>query len=429
MKNTVDCSSRLGSLNTVRNNQKPGRLQKQILIAKELIENKELLVIQDDLFMGRQMGNDFLREPLIKGNEYGKAFYPEYFLHTDLVVDIRKVLSLGYSCVNAWNSTNEKYKQRKKKGDMLLTATEDSAYRMNYAKESRNRLKQARHMTLISHRSNDIYEEFLEIPDSKTDMIVSTSDDRPLYGREDTLFSYLAKQDSQGEIAIQLKRTNEEELSDYSLIFNIISVPVKITSMDRIMSDSLPDYIDLNAIKIKEKETSGFQEPITWTLLTTIRTDSFEETLKIIQYYVMKWQVEMLFTAIRNNEFGLEGYQATYDGSSIESYYATNLDKFLKIIQLMQAQKGMLDVSAEIIFNPDEMKILLALGKRYLCISGNQHVQYEEGTLSWASWVIGNIGGWRGDVVHTPACSSAIKDGLTAFCQICNEFVLSKLCA
>jgi hypothetical protein len=427
MRKTINYSSKFRFMIPANNVQKTGKIMETILIYDELVDNKDLLVIQSDLDLGNKEGAFPVRESSTGESNYINAVCLGSFLHIDMVVDLSTSLSLGYSCVNRW-SEQRKVHQPGENGCPQSDIPVNTSQWIKCSKESKKRLRHAKHITLVSYRGSDIYEEFLRIPDTRTDMIVSTSTDRLLYGQEGSFFSHMAKQSIQGDITLKLKRPHHNDFQDDVIEFSVAASPVKIINEDKSqVKGYLPEYIVLSAIELREKTSPESQPPIIWRLLTTFKADNMQATVKILQYYILRWQIGILFSAVRADGFGPREYLTCYDGRSVESHYATNLNRFLKIIQLIQARNGRMEIPADLIFNSDEMKILSALGKRFLSLSENRHVCYPEGTLSWASWVICNIGGWRGNMNRTDACSKAIYDGLSSFCQIYNEFALQKM--
>ena len=65
-------------------------------------------------------------------------------------------------------------------------------------------------MTIVADFDSDIYEEFIEVPDDKTDLLIRSAQDRKLYDCDSTLFEYLSHLESQGtyqlEISIRQKK-------------------------------------------------------------------------------------------------------------------------------------------------------------------------------------------------------------------------------
>ena len=87
-------------------------------------------------------------------------------------------------------------------------------------------------------------------------------------------------------------------------------------------------------------------------------------------------------------------------------------------MQLTLARKDK-DQNIAVAFNDEEVKILEAI---LPTVSGktlkqqNPHRPYK---LSWASWIIARLGGWKGYASESPPGPITMRDGLAQFKQIC----------
>jgi hypothetical protein len=101
----------------------------------------------------------------------------------------------------------------------------------------------------------------------------------------------------------------------------------------------------------------------------------------------------------------------------------------LKINQLKQAREDKTGISAYLVFNKEELIVLEVICKKYEGKTEKQKNQYQKGTLAWASWIIGRIGGWKGYASDAKPGIKTMKDGLVAFYRMYDGFMLAKMCA
>lgn len=58
--------------------------------------------------------------------------------------------------------------------------------------------------------------------------------------------------------------------------------------------------VQVNAIMAFEKAPPKGEEPITWILITDLPINTFEDVNKVISYYICRWQIELLFKALKS---------------------------------------------------------------------------------------------------------------------------------
>jgi hypothetical protein len=61
----------------------------------------------------------------------------------------------------------------------------------------------------------------------------------------------------------------------------------------------LPD-LEVNAVLVTERDVPPGVEPIEWLLLTDLPIDTDDDVLKIIDYYVCRWQIEIYHRVLKS---------------------------------------------------------------------------------------------------------------------------------
>jgi hypothetical protein len=407
---------------------KAAELIEQILIPSGFIENKDVLVIQDTTELNYQDHINYLD---LSDNELGPTGNDTemgFFVHPGLVVDTETGISMGFSSIKIWNRRIDKLKKEERNYKTLPIEEKESYRWIECAQNSKTQLEQAKRITIVADRESDIYEEFVKIPDAKTDLIIRSKKDRLLYREDDLLYSFLSKQVVLGQITIKLKKDQRKGQSMRLATLDIVATPVKIKRPKNHINKSLPEYIELYAVEARERNAPKGQEAVCWRLLTTYKVDCFEIAIQVLQRYCMRWQIELLFATIKTSGLDIESSQLE-TGKALKVLCVLGLYTCLKINQLKQAREDKTGISAHLVFNNEELIVLTLICKKYEGKTEKQKNQYQEGTLAWASWVIGRIGGWKGYPSEAKPGIKTMKDGLIAFYRIYDGFMLSKMCA
>lgn len=79
--------------------------------------------------------------------------------------------------------------------------------------------------------------------------------------------------------------------------------------------------VQVNAVLVREKRPSNRDQPVEWLLLTSLPIDSPKNVKAIIEYYLMRWMIELFFKVLKS-------------GCKIESRRFEHLDRFLPALSL-----------------------------------------------------------------------------------------------
>ncbi len=172
-----------------------------------------------------------------------------------------------------------------------LPIEEKESYRwIASGQKTQELLDQASSITMIYDREADIYEEFVELPDEKTDVIVRSTQNRCLYDQDDKLFEHLCGQSCAGSYTLEIPKGHKKREARTADIEVRVS-PVKLCRPMNTANKDLPEYVELYAIEAKEKDSSvpAGEKPILWRLLTTHKITNFADAMQIINWYRWRW--------------------------------------------------------------------------------------------------------------------------------------------
>ena len=75
-----------------------------------------------------------------------------------------------------------------------------------------------------------------------------------------------------------------------------------------------PDWLELNAVFVRETNAPEGEEPLNWTLLTSEPIDTAEQITQVVSYYRARWVIEEFFKALKTG--------CSYERRQLESYHA-----------------------------------------------------------------------------------------------------------
>jgi hypothetical protein len=150
----------------------------------------------------------------------------------------------------------------------------------------------------IGDRECDVYEFFLERDESipNAHFITRSLQDRKIANSENKLWEETLSKNSLGEIKFILPEGRGRK--SRPVIQEIRSATIELQAPAR--KGHKLENITINAVVATEINTPEGEEPIEWLLLTSLSVATFEDAMKIIDYYLCRWQIEIYFKVIKS---------------------------------------------------------------------------------------------------------------------------------
>lgn len=112
--------------------------------------------------------------------------------------------------------------------------------------------------------------------------------------------------------------------------------------------------VTINVVLVEEVDPPAGATPIQWLLITTLPIGDIHEVLLIVQYYPIRWQIEVYFRTLKS-------------GCRVESRYFERVDRLSnclavysivawKILYLCRLSRECPDLDCEVVFEPAEWK-------------------------------------------------------------------------
>jgi len=143
--------------------------------------------------------------------------------------------------------------------------------------------------------------------------------------------------------------------------------------------------VKLNVVLVREIDPPVGEEPIEWILLTNLPIDNEELVRQIIQYYCVRWMIEIFFRVLK-------------PGCRVEERRFEQLDLLLcclavylivswRTLYVCRLGRGCPDISCEAIFEPAE-------GKATWKVTQNQDPPAQTPTLGELLPIVAELGGY-----------------------------------
>jgi Transposase Tn5 dimerisation domain len=118
----------------------------------------------------------------------------------------------------------------------------------------------------------------------------------------------------------------------------------------------------INVVLVEETNPPDGEEPIRWILLTTLPIDTSEMVKQIVEYYCIRWQIEIYFKTLKS-------------GCRIEERYFERIGRLLnclavytivawKILYLCRLARDCPEMSCEVVFEPSQWQPVYLIVKK-----------------------------------------------------------------
>lgn len=392
---------------------------------EEQIKTSHVLCIQDTseinytTHMGRIGKSDPDIGPVTKNDNAG------FYCHPTLVIDAQERVPLGFSHVKLWNRSWDK-KSKHERNYPSLPIEEKESYRwIESALESRKRIPQGVHQTVIADRESDIYEALHLIPNESCDVLIRSKSNRRLEGEDVCLLEKMLSLPSCHSYELEVKgnHSRKNRMAQIGLRYGKVNV-----SKPQDLKGDYPNSLPVYCIYVVEHPSTVpvNEKPIEWRLLTTHPVESQEQALQCIEWYKMRWYIEEIFRLLKSQGMDIEGAQLE-SGDALKKLVLVGLVAAWHIMALKLAYDRKDDKNpAAIIFTEDQLKLLDILSPSLEGKTEKQKNPYKHLTFAWAAWIIARLGGWNGYASQAKPGYITFKDGYRDFMSKYEVFILMK---
>jgi Transposase DDE domain len=370
---------------------------------------RDVVVIQDtsELALGGRRAKANGYGPVGKGGAVRGLL-----LHTVLAVDAGTGGLLGLVEAKVWNRKGGKAKPRRGR----KTSQKESQRWLDGTMRADEVLAAAHSITGVSDRESDIYEHFARRP-SDVHLIVRACQNRQIEtetaDQMHLLFSHVDSLPEQGrlEVTVPAAPGRKARVTELAVRFSRVVVCKPLHGAAR----DLPATIALTMVDVRETSKPEGGEPIHWRLLTTHEVKALGDARRIIDLYRRRWTIEEFFHTLKTAGFDIEAADIGDPQVMIKFVTAATVAA-VTVMQLVKARDGTTHQSLADAFEPADQPILEAVSTQLEGKTAPQKNPHPRGSLAFASWVIGRLGGWTG--YYGKPGPQVIRRGLDDFHRI-----------
>jgi hypothetical protein len=349
--------------------------------------DRDVVVIQDssELVLGGRKARRNGYGPVGKGGVVSGLL-----LHAVLALEASSGALFGLVDADVKNRYGKRPKHRRSR----KTAEKESQRWIDGTTRAAEVLASARSITGVSDRESDIFEH-LASPPAGMHLIVRASQNRHIKtpdGGAGSLFPFADSLPEQGRFiaAIPAAPGRKARLAELAIRFSAVEM-----CKPRHGARGLPGSIVITLVDVRETSKPDDSEPIHWRLLTTHTVTNLEEARKVVDFYRLRWRIEEYFRTLKTAGFNIEEANIS-DPRAMTNFVAAVAIAGVTVMQLVQARDGTTAQSIADAFDPADQPLFEALAAKLEGKTARQKNPHPNGSLAFAAWVIGRLGGWTG---------------------------------
>jgi len=214
----------------------------------------------------------------------------------------------------------------------------------------------------ISDREGDIYEIFNDYSDYqvqvRAEFIVRAAQDRRLSNSKIKLFEQLEQSEKLGEVQVEIKGRPNRLGRVATLTLRSATVTLRPPYRDGYKLEE----VTLNAVLAKEESPPADTEGLEWLLLTSLPVSTFEQASTVIEWYGVRWCIEIYFHVLKS-------------GCQIEELQLSTIDRYLpclaiymiiawRVLFTLMLGRNCPEIGCEVLFEKEEWQAVYIVVKR-----------------------------------------------------------------
>lgn len=147
----------------------------------------------------------------------------------------------------------------------------------------------------VGDRESDIFELFHRANSMKIELLIRAAQNRCIDEGYHKLWSYMHAQPISKSIKIQIPRNKNQKKRKGIVDIRYAKVHIKPPKTQPTLKP-----VVLNAVFVHESNPPAGSEPISWMLLTTLEIQSSEDAIKCVEYYAIRWNIEVFHKILKS---------------------------------------------------------------------------------------------------------------------------------
>jgi hypothetical protein len=334
-------------------------------------------------------------------------------MHPTFIVDAATLFPIGWSDIHIWNRAEEKLHDITRQEMRRTPIVEKESYKwIKASQRSKEVLKSAASLIIVQDREGDIYDQFIQVPDDKTFLLIRSRCDRNLTD-EGKLWGRVKEQPCCGTYSIVIDSDSRSKQPKREAIIEVRYVTAEIKKAQGAGRNK--KSVVVNMVEAREV-TTGIEDPIEWKLITTLPVKNFEDACQIIEWYTCRWMIEEVFRILKKEGYNIEGSEME-SGWAIRKLTIMIMDTIVKLFQMQYAYsiaEGE-QIDATVCFDEKEVQCFTAVNPKMEGKTDKQKNPYKPKSLAWATWILARLGGWKGYQSQRPPGITTWFNGLKKF--------------
>lgn len=300
----------------------------------------------------------------------------------DTMAFTRKGAPLGLLNVQCWARDPKEAGKRSRRKELPIEQKESFKWLVSYrAVAEAQKLCSNTMLVSVGDREADIYELFHEAlrDPSNPKLLVRAERTRQRKVEQEGLWQRMRGEPVSGTLTVKVPRRSSRPARTARL--EVRYAPVEI----RPPKDSRLPPVSVWAVYAREVGyNTDVKEPIDWMLLTTVKTESFEEASERLTWYSRRWGIEVYHRTIKSG-CRIQDRRLD-DANSLEACLAIDLVVAWRIYWLTMVGRDKPNAPCDQVLSEDEWRVL--------SIRATGKIAHTPPTIQQAVRWIGKIGGW-----------------------------------
>lgn len=326
-------------------------------------------------------------------------------------------VALGLIDLQTWTRPKQEYGKRQNRKSKPIHEKESNKWLISYqaTQEIQAQLRQTT-LVNIADRESDIYELFERATKEKNgaQLLVRARHNRTVDHPEKYLWDFVVSQKVCGRVTVEVPRQKKKPKRNADLAIRFAKVTLKQPA--NIATPNMPETITVWAILAEEIKPPKNVEAICWLLLTTMPINSFDEAVEKVQWYTIRWLIELFHKVLKS-------------GCKVEDRQLQTADRLIKcltidaivawrILLLTRLGREVPNLPCSVVFEEYEWKAL------YRFVQQTTELPDKEPTLQETIRMVAKLGGFLDRKGDGEPGSMTIWRGMTRLSDIADCYLM-----
>lgn len=307
-------------------------------------------------------------------------------LHTTLAVTAQG-LPLGLLTQQIW-ARELQPRQQEYEHKVTAMGDKESARWLNALKLTIERAPREVQVVTVCDREADIFEFLLTAGQERASYVVRAAQDRRLMVGGETLWQHLKQCAVAGNLNVEVAQKKKEPARTAQVVVRYGRVEVRPPQRLKKLRMEGWEPVWVWAVYVREDNPPPGVTPLEWMLLTNVEVGDFEAAVERIEWYVLRWLIEIYFKILKSGCRVEQTLLAT--GERLKRYLALMSVVAWRLFWLTYVNRQDSEASCRSILTEDEWQALYCTVKKTTTLPDQPPTAHE--AIRW----IAQLGGFLG---------------------------------